>query len=260
MKGVIIGDIVGSIYEFDKYRAEDFPLFREDCFFTDDTVMTIAVAEALMNTRGDSDVQILAALTEKMQFYGRRYPNRGYGARFGEWINSDTPRPYGSWGNGAPMRCSAAGWLASSVEEARHLGSLTAMPTHNHPEGIKAAALTAELIFRARKGEDIAALRERAAREYNLPEIDKIRSTYRFDVSSQGTMPVALSAFFESTSFEGAIRKAISAGGDSDTIAAIAGGIAEAYYGVPDSIWQQAAGYLDPKLLAVVEEFYKILK
>ncbi|MGI5937125.1 MAG: ADP-ribosylglycohydrolase family protein [Oscillospiraceae bacterium] len=259
MKGAIIGDIIGSIYEFDNYRAEDFPFFREECFFTDDTVMTIAVADALMSTMGASDEEILAALTEKMQYYGRLYPDAGYGGRFAKWLVGDNPKPYSSWGNGAPMRCSAAGWLASSVEEARRLGSLTAMPTHNHPEGVKAAALTAELIFLARKGVDMTALRERAAREYNLPEIDKIRSTYRFDVSSQGTMPVALSAFFESTSFEGAIRRAVSAGGDSDTIAAIAGSIAESYYGVPDGIWRQAAKYLDPPLMAVVDEFYGLI-
>jgi len=259
MKGAITGDIVGSVYEFDNYRAEDFPLFRNDCFFTDDTVMTIAVADALMSAKGATNEEIIAALTEKMQFYGRLYPDAGYGGRFAWWLVRDRPKPYNSWGNGAPMRCSAAGWLASSAEEARRLGSLTAMPTHNHPEGIKAAALTAELIFLARKGVDMAALRERAAREYDLPEIDKIRGTYKFDESSQGTMPVALSAFFESASFEGTVRRAVSAGGDSDTIAAIAGSIAEAYYGVPDDIWSRAEKFLDSRLKAVVDRFYGLL-
>ncbi len=255
MKGAIIGDIVGSIYEFDNLRQKDFPFFGKKCKFTDDSVMTCAVAEALMNAdRTDGD--LFEGLVESMQELGNAYPYRGYGLRFGDWLDSDDPQPYNSWGNGAPMRCSPAGFIAGSAEKAYALGEATAEPTHNHPEGLKAAGLTAELVWRARHGESRETLRERAFELYELPALDEVRPTYRFHVSSQETMPVALAAFFESTDFEDAIRNAISVGGDSDTIGAITGAIAEAYYGVPDELWQEAALYLDARLLKIVSDFY----
>ncbi len=195
-----------------------------------------------------------------MQTYGRDYEGRGYGGRFGEWIYDPLALPYNSWGNGAPMRCSSAGWLARSATEARRLGRLTALPTHNHPEGVKAASLTAELIYRARTREDITSLRTYAQASYVIPKLDIIRPSYRFDESSQRTMPVALAAFFESTSFEDAIRNAISVGGDSDTIAAITGSIAEAYYGVPEDIWDKAKKSLPRHFIDIIGKFHDRLK
>ncbi len=259
MKGAIIGDIVGSVYEFHNIKTKDFPLFSDKCFFTDDTVMTIAVAQGLLPA-ANGIVILINSLTFSMQDYGNRYPHRGYGGRFNKWLSSSNPRPYNSWGNGAPMRCSAAGWLAASPEKAFQLGMYTAAPTHNHPESMKAAGLTAMLICHARNGATKAELRQIAEKWYSLPMLDEIRDEYSFDVSCMGTMPVALSAFFESESFEDAIRNAISIGGDSDTIAAITGSIAEAYYGVPEDLWQEASGFLNDELRLDVEEFYSFLE
>lgn len=259
MKGAIIGDIVGSIYEFHNIKTKDFPLFSEKCSFTDDTVMTVAVAKGLLSATG-LNADLTDSIASYMQDYGNRYPNRGYGGRFTGWLSSSHPRPYNSWGNGAPMRCSSAGWLASSPEKAFQLGMYTAAPTHNHPESMKAAGLTAMLICYARNGASIDELRQIAEKWYALPVLDEIRDEYSFDVSCMGTMPVALSAFFESESFEDAIRNAIAIGGDSDTIAAITGSIAEAYYGVPEDLWQIASGFLEEELRLDVEEFYGFLE
>ena len=256
MKGAIIGDIVGSVYEFHNIKTKDFPLFSQRSRFTDDTVMTVAIAMGLLEAK-EEDSDLTEALTEAMHDYGNRYPHRGYGGRFRQWLRASDPHPYNSWGNGAPMRCSAAGWLASSPEKAFELGMFTAGPTHNHPEAMKAAGVTAMLIWHARHGMEKEALRELAAKWYTLPILDEIRPAYSFDVSCMGTMPVALSAFFESESFEDAIRNAVSVGGDSDTIAAITGSLAEAYYDVPDEHWQKAEPYLSEELRQNVEVFYK---
>ncbi|MCR5575781.1 MAG: ADP-ribosylglycohydrolase family protein [Oscillospiraceae bacterium] len=258
MKGAIIGDIVGSIYEWHNHKSKDFPLFQPNCDFTDDTVMTVAVAMGLLRA-GKTDGDLLETLTEFIYDYGNRYPHRGYGNRFRHWLRSSDPQPYNSFGNGAPMRCSAAGMIAGSPEKAYELGTYTAAPTHNHPEGMKAAGVTAMLIWHARHGMRMDALRELAAKYYDLPVLDEIRDSYTFDVSSMGTMPVALSAFLESTSFEDAIRNAISVGGDSDTIAAITGSVAEAYYGVPEELWAEASGFLTDELRENVEEFYRFV-
>ncbi len=255
MKGAIIGDIVGSIYEWHNHRSKDFPLFQPNCDFTDDTVMTVAVAMGLLHA-GDTDSGLLETLTEFIHDYGNRYPHRGFGNLFRHWLRSSDPRPYNSFGNGAPMRCSAAGMIAATPETAYELGTYTAAPTHNHPEGMKAAGVTAMLIWHARHGMQMDALRELAAKYYDLPVLDEIRDSYTFDVSSMGTMPVALSAFLESTSFEDALRNAISVGGDSDTIAAITGSLAEAYYGVPEELWAEASGFLTDELRENVDEFY----
>ena len=256
MKGAIIGDIVGSVYEHHNIKTKDFPLFSSQGGFTDDTVMTAAVAMGLLAAY-KSGRDLTEALTESMLDYGSRYPHRGYGGRFRKWLSASDPLPYNSWGNGAPMRCSAAGWLASSPEKAFELGMYTAGPTHNHPEAMKAAGVTAMLIWHARHGTEKEALRELAARWYSLPVLDEIRPVYRFDVSCMGTMPVALSAFFESESFEDAIRNAVSVGGDSDTIAAITGSLAEAYYGVPDELWNIACEYLSDELIQNTTTFYR---
>ena len=252
MKGAIIGDIVGSVYELHNIKRKDFPLFSENSRFTDDTVMTVAVGMGLLNACGGK-CELTEALTEALHDYGNRYPNAGYGGRFRKWLRASDPRPYNSWGNGAPMRCSSAGWFASTPEKAFELGMYTAGPTHNHPEAMKAAGVTAMLIWYARNGTDMAGLRALAGQWYELPALDGIRRDYSFDISCAGTMPVALSAFLESESFEDAIRNAVSVGGDSDTIAAISGSVAEAYYGAPAELWRQAERILSPELREDVE-------
>lgn len=255
MKGAIIGDIVGSIYEFHNIKTKDFPLFQDHCMFTDDTVMTCAVAYGLY-THDAHDPDISEYLAHRMQDFGRRYPHRGYGGRFKVWLWLPNPQPYNSLGNGAAMRASPAGFFGFTPEDARLVGMSTALPTHNHPEGLKAAGLIAELIWLARNNVPKEELRKRALQVYELPTLDDIRPVYSFDVTCQGTMPVALSAFFESTSFEDAIRNAISVGGDSDTIAAITGSLAEAFYGAPEDVWKRACDFLDSDLIKVVERFY----
>ena len=255
MKGAIIGDIVGSVYELDNIKTKEFPLFQRRSTFTDDTVMTCAVAKAFLEAAKDG-APIVEHMTRSMQELGRRNPHRGYGAHFGHWIYDEDPQPYNSLGNGAAMRASAAGLLGKTAEDAYALGELTAMPTHNHPEGLKAAGVTAALIWMARHGGDRDALYHYVSKQYAIPDLDTIRPTYQFDVTCMGTMPVALAAFFDSDSFEDAIRNAISVGGDSDTIAAITGSIAEAFYGVPEDIWQEARSRLTHELTEIVDEFY----
>ena len=255
MKGAIIGDIVGSVYEWHNIKTKEFPLFQKHSTFTDDTVMTCAVAKAFLEAEKD-DAPIVEHMTRSMQELGRKNPHRGYGGRFGRWIYDENPQPYNSLGNGAAMRASPAGFLGKTVEDAYELGELTAMPTHDHPEGLKAAGVTAALIWLARHDADKDELYRYASNQYAIPNLDTIRPTYQFDVTCMGTMPVALAAFFESDSFEDAIRNAISVGGDSDTIGAITGSIAETYYGVPEEIWQEARSRLSDELAEIVDEFY----
>ena len=259
MKGAIIGDIIGSVYEFHNIKTKAFPLWSPAGKFTDDTVMTVACAMALYNNKNEGD-DLLEDLTESYHDYGNRYRHRGYGSRFKRWLRSSDPRPYNSWGNGAPMRCSSAGWVAETPEKAWVLGTYTAAPTHNHPEAMLAAGLTAMLISHARHGMSREGLKELASRYYALPVLDEIREDYYFDVSCMGTMPVALSAFFESSDFEDAVRLAVSVGGDSDTIAAITGSIAEAFYGTPEELWERACVYLEEDLIRDVEEFYRFIR
>ena len=237
MFGAILGDMIGAPFEFDRGdKTKDFEMFTEATEFTDDTVMTIAVAEALMDTMGQDDEAIKAALVRSMQKWGRKHPDAGYGGRFHGWLWSDNPQPYNSFGNGSAMRVSAAGWLFDSLEETRHVAKLTAEVTHNHPEGIKGAEATAAAIFLARKGstkEEIKAYIE-SEFGYDLSRTcDEIRPTYHHVESCQQTVPEAITAFLEETDFEDIIRTAVSLGGDCDTLTCIAGSIAEAQYGVP---------------------------
>lgn len=256
MIGAIIGDIVGSRFEWDNHRSKEFELFTGDCFATDDSIMTLAIGKALMesqsswNDLGDQAVRC-------MQEVGRPYPRCGYGGRFRDWIYSDHPKPYNSFGNGAAMRVSACGFVAHSLEEAKALSRAVTEVTHNHPEGLKGAEATVVAIYMARTGSTIEEIREVIDQVYYPMNftLDEIRDTYAFNETCQDTVPQALEAFFESTSFEDAIRNAISVGGDSDTLAAITGGIAEAYYGVPDSLKQQALVYLDERLLKIYTAF-----
>ena len=260
MYGAILGDIVGSPYEFDcnNYKAKDFPLFSKRSEFTDDTVMTLAVAKALRETRGADDETIKAALVREMQRLGRTYPDRGYGARFGGWLYAKDPKPYNSYGNGSAMRVSAAAELAETMEEALRLARLSAEVTHDHPEGVKGAQATAAAIFLARTGRGKAEIRAQIEREfgYDLSRTcDEIRPEYHHVESCQETVPEAITAFLESVDFEDALRTAVSLGGDSDTLAAITGSIAEGFYGVPEAMKERCRRALAPELLALLLEW-----
>ena len=256
MLGAIIGDIVGSRFEWNNIKSKDFDLFTRRCFPTDDSIMSLAVAKALLTCREDySDLSALAIY--HMQDIGRHYPDCGYGGHFYQWIFDDDPQPYNSFGNGAAMRVSACGFVADSLEQAKELSAAVTKISHNHPEGMKGAEATAVAIYMARTGSSMQEIRDYiTANYYDIDfTLDEIRPTYSFDVTCQGSEPQALEAFFESTSFEDAIRNAISIGGDSDTIAAITGGVAEAFYGIPEDIRAEAVEFLDPRLKEVLEEF-----
>jgi type I restriction enzyme M protein len=257
--GAIIGDIVGSRFEFANHRSKEFELFTPKCFATDDSVMTLAIAKALFDC--DSDYKNLGAMAiRSMQEVGRHYPDCGYGGMFGKWIFSNSPRPYNSFGNGAAMRVSPCGFVAKTLDETIELSREVTEVTHNHPEGIKGAEATAVCVFLARNGKSKDEIREYATKYYYPIDftLDGIRKTYRFNETCQDTVPQALEAFFESTDFEDAIRNAISIGGDSDTLAAITGGIAEAYYGVPVAIYEQSIRKLDKRLSVILNQFYGV--
>ncbi len=245
--GAITGDIVGSVYEFHNVKTTDFPFWSDGCRFTDDTVMTIAVYSALREyigggRRGD----LHSMLVKQMKTVGRRYPDCGYGRRFIKWIEDEDDGPYNSYGNGSAMRVSAAGALAESLCEAGKLGKISAQVTHDHPEGIKGAVAVAEAVFMAGDGCSKTEIRRTMEEFYSLDfTLDEIRPNYSFDVSCQGSVPQALEAFMESSGFQDCIRLAVSIGGDSDTIAAMAGSVAGAYYGVPADIKEKAMSYLD---------------
>jgi len=252
MLGAIIGDIVGSIYEWHNIKTKEFPLFGKNCKFTDDTVMTIAVAEGLMNG-GKPDDYINA-----MKRIGRMYPNAGYGGHFRRWLFTDARNPYNSWGNGSAMRVSPIGWMFDSHEATENAAEVSAAVTHNHPEGIKGAQATAAAIILARNNKSKVEIKDYIESEYDYSlsrTLDEIRPKYKFDVSCQGTVPEAIIAFLESNDFEDAIRNAISLGGDSDTLAAITGSIAEAAYGVPDEIKIKTLSLLDSPLLEVFDRW-----
>ncbi len=262
MLGAIAGDIIGSIYEFYNIKTKDFPLFDDRCHFTDDTILTLAVAEVILNADEFPDktkyIDKLQYIQQFKSYYGE-YPYAGYGSTFIKWANSGSTEPYNSWGNGSAMRvspiASAFDDLNIVLEEARH----SAEVTHSHPEGIKGAQATAASIFLARTGYDKTAIKFYIQNYfgYNLEQtLDEIRPTYKFDVSCQGSVPQAIIAFLESTDFEDAIRNAISIGGDSDTIACITGSIAEAFYGgVPEHIAEWIFTTLDDHLWTITDKF-----
>ena len=256
MIGAIVGDVVGSRFEWDNHRSKDFKLFTSRCFPTDDSIMSLALAQAILDCDGGY-VDLSEHAIVRMQELGRAYPYSGYGGRFAHWLMESDPQPYNSWGNGSAMRVSPCGFAARTLDEAKELAAAVTRVTHNHPEGMKGAESTAVAIFMARDGASMAEIRERILADYYAIDftLDEVRETYQFTESCQGTMPVAFEAFFESTDFEDAIRNAISVGGDSDTIAAITGSIAEAFYGVPDEIAATAADYLDDRLLAILHAF-----
>ena len=263
MLGAILGDIVGSPYEFDKSdKIKDFgPLFISRSRFTDDSVMTIAVADALMKAGTDADEKtIKKELIESLKEWARKYPYAGYGGRFWHWVSSRSSAPYGSWGNGSAMRVSSAGWLYDSLERTREVARWTAEVTHNHPDAVKGAEAVATAIFLLRNCETKKTTKEFIRDEFRYDfsrTCDEIRPSYKFDVSCQGTVPEAFTAFFEGENFEDVVRTAVSLGGDCDTLTCIACGIAEACYGIPEDLKNQTINYLKPDMQEVYERFLK---
>ena len=256
MIGAIIGDIVGSRFEWHNIKTKEFDFFTPRCRPTDDSVMTLAVAQAILNSGGDLDALEREAVA-CMQALGRRYPRAGYGGRFHRWLSMERPQPYNSYGNGSAMRVSPCGFAAKTLDEAVAMADAVTKVTHDHPEGMKGAEATVAAIFLARSGKSKEEIRAHIERHYYKIDftLDEIRPTYTFDVSCQGSVPQALEAFFESESFEDAIRNAISIGGDSDTIAAITGGVAEAYYGVPEELLDRALMFLDDTQMEILIAF-----
>ncbi|MDR1827266.1 MAG: ADP-ribosylglycohydrolase family protein [Methylobacteriaceae bacterium] len=254
MLGAVIGDIVGSVYEWHNIKSKAFPLFNSKSHFTDDTVMTVAVADALLKGGSARD------MVNSMKLFGRMFPRAGYGGRFKHWLFSENREPYNSWGNGSAMRVSPVGWWRrlKTLEEVEACAAVTAAVTHNHPEAVAGAQAVTAAIFLARRLEPKQGIRAYIEQRFNYdlsPTLDSIRPWYMFDVSCRGTVPPAVIAFLESTDFEDALRNAVSIGGDSDTLAAITGSIAEAAYGIPDAIRRQVFVRLAPPLVDVLEKW-----
>ncbi len=260
MLGAIIGDICGSAYEFNNVRSTDIKLFPIGCGPTDDTFMSVAVAHAVMDTFRSADrTRIADSVAVMMRYYGKLFPDGGYGGNFGLWLNMPEMGPYGSYGNGSAMRVSSVGWFYTTLEETLDIAGITASVTHDHPEGIKGAQAVAGAVFLARTGSDKTDIRKFLAERigYDMDfTLDQIRDSYSFDESCQGSVPQAMEAFLESEDFESCIRLAISLGGDSDTIACMAGAVAEAFYGkIPETMASQAYARLPEPLSAVIKRF-----
>lgn len=257
MLGAIIGDIAGSRFQFDNHRSKDFVIFDKKSYITDDSLMTLAICHAILECEGD-----YSSLSERaviaMRDIGRRYPAE-FGSRFHEWLFSENPKPYGSLGNGSAMRVSGIGYIADDLLDTKIYARRVTEVTHNHPEGLEGAEAVAIAIFLARRGKSKEEIR-RYIEEHYYPAvftIEEIRDNYEFDVTCGGSVPVAFEAFYEATSFEDCVRNAISVGGDSDTIGAIAGSLAEAYYGIPSSMREKALSYLNDELMDIVVRFEK---
>jgi ADP-ribosylglycohydrolase len=252
MIGAITGDIVGSVYEWNQIKTKDFPLFADDCFFTDDSILTIALADAILNG---------TPYVENLKTFTRAYPGGGYGGRFFEWAHSPDPKPYNSWGNGAAMRISPAGFAYGDLNTVLQKAKEYTEVTHNHPEGIKGGQATAAAIFLARNGKSKPEIKRYVEDTFGYDlatHVDEIRPEYSFNESSQETVPQAIRAFIDSTDFEDAIRTAVSLGGDSDTLACITGGIAQAFYGgVPEWIQAEVYRVLDHRLGGITRAFMR---
>ena len=261
MIGAILGDIIGSPYEFDRgNKSKEFPLFSRESTYTDDTVMTLAVSLTFLDAQPSaSDDWILQNLANRMRQFGKMYPNAGYGGMFRQWLRNPECKAYNSFGNGSAMRVSSVAWLYNDIDAVRHAARLSAEVTHNHPEGIKGSEATTVAVYLARTGSSLEEIRNYIVKHYYPIDftLDEIRDHYCFNETCQDTVPQALEAFFESNGFEDAIRNAISIGGDSDTLAAITGAVAEAYYGVPDTIRTRATAFLDKRLHKILLEFEK---
>ena len=267
MMGAACGDVAGSVYEWHniKYKPDQDRLIRPAARFTDDTVMTCAVAAGLRKGLSqlpenwldcpEAEEVLRRSVREALLAYGRKYPRAGYGGSFRRWLSAENPQPYNSWGNGSAMRASYAGWAARSLEEAEQLGKISAEVTHNHPEGIKGAAAVAGSIFLLRNGGEKKDIRDYAGKFYDLNfTLDEIREQYTFDVSCMGSVPQAFNAFLEGNSFGEVIANAISIGGDSDTIAAIAGSIAEVIYPIPQGLRGRVIDRMDRFLLDTIAD------
>lgn len=265
MYGAIFGDVIGSRFEFDRGgKTKEFKLFTEQDSLTDDTVMTIAVGEGLMNAGLDASIEdIKKAVIESMQAWGHMYPDAGYGGRFYGWLfNGRNPKPYGSYGNGSAMRVSAVGWLYDSIERTREVARATAEVTHNHPEGIKGAECTAAVMYMGRNGSTKEEILEYITSEfgYDISEsLDEMRKRHEHVESCQDSLPKAIRSFFDGESYEDVVRNAVSLGGDTDTLAAIAGAMAEAFYGMPILIMAEGMSYVPSDMEAVLDRFDKVL-
>ncbi len=257
MWGAIIGDIVGSRFEFANIYRKDFAFFSNNCRFTDDTVCTVAVAEALLRCGRKGDEPFKSELVRLLREYVNRYPYGGYGGMFGRWAADESMGPYNSFGNGSAMRVSPVIWFAESLEEAEHFAKLSAEVTHNHPEGIKGAVAVAGAGFLARQGKTKEEIKKYLEKYYTFDiSCDEWRERRMpFNETCRGTVPIAMECFFEADSFEDAVRLAVSMGGDSDTIAAMVGGVAEAFFGIDGFSGALARRYLDEQLLSVIDEF-----
>ena len=251
MLGAIAGDILGSIHEFHPIKTKNFDLLNSECVFTDDTVMTAAVADSLMNK---------IPYVESLQMWGRKYPRAGYGGWFSKWIDSDFPKPYNSFGNGSAMRCSSVGWLFDDEESVLDEAKESAEVTHNHPEGIKGAQAVALGVMLCRQGSTKLEIQEKLEDlfDYDLSQtMEQVKFNYSFDVTCQGSVPQAITAFLESEDFEDAIKNAISLGGDADTQACIAGALAEAFYmKIPDQIKEFVLTRITPDILDILHQLH----
>ena len=251
--GAISGDVIGSVYENRPIKTKEFDLFSFYSQFTDDTVMTLAIAKWLCEDKNSKDV-----LIKNLKNFGNAYPNAGYGSRFYDWLNQDSPEPYGSWANGSAMRVSPCAWVADSLEEAQDLAKTSAIVTHNHSDGVIGALATSDAIYLARTGTDKDEIKEHIEGNYgyNLSlSLSEIKPSYKFDISCKGSVPESIICFLEADDFEDAVRNAVSLGGDADTQAAIAGSIASAYWDVPDDIYYETIEYRDHFLLGVLVDF-----
>ena len=259
MLGAIIGDIVGSVYEFSNYKHKDFLLFSPNCFFTDDTIMTVAVAEALRKTkkRGFKNLELQTVM--ELKRFGKLYPNASYGNSFRLWLGNKNYKPYSSFGNGAAMRVSSVAYYANSLEEVKELSKIVTGVTHNHPEGLKGAEATAVatwLAFKKKSKEEIIEYIKQNYYDLNF-DYDDLVKNYYFNETCQNTVPQAIFCFAISKDFEDCLRTSVSIGGDTDTLCAISGAIAEAYYGIPDNIKEQAFKFLDKKIFDCYNDFLK---
>ena len=265
MYGAILGDIIGSPFEFDRGdKTKDFKLFSRRSHFTDDSVMTLAVCEALLKVGQDATVkEIEDAVITSMQSWGRRYPHEGYGGYFRRWLTARHPEPYNSFGNGSAMRVSAAGWLYDSLKKTRVVAKATANVTHNHPEGIKGAEATASAIFMARNGSSKEEIKKYIENEFHYDlnrTLDEIRPSFHMDETCQKTVPEAIIAFLEARDFEDAIRNAVSLGGDTDTLGAITGSIAEAYFGISETLISECRNRINKDMRDIVDAFYSLVR
>ena len=251
--GAIAGDIIGSVFENNRIKTKDFDLFTRKSQFTDDTVMTLAISKWLCADKDSKDV-----LIRNLKYFGNLYPNAGYGGRFMKWLAQDSPQPYGSWGNGSAMRVSPCAWVADSLEEAQDLARTSAIVTHDHPEGVKGALATSDAIYLARVGASKDEIRDHIEVRYDYDlsfTVDDIRPEYSFEISCQKSVPESIVCFLDAKDFEDTIRNAISLGGDADTMAAIAGSIASAYWDVSKNIAYKSIYRLDYTLLNVFIDF-----